>query len=396
MRKHDASPAASGGRLFRRRSRHTGAELPTWWIAYCVDGKERRESAHSGDVEEARRLLRKRLHAADEGTYMPPERERLTVNAILDALLDYYVTHGKPSAATAPAQVKAWREPLGTVRALALTTGRVLRLTRLWQDAGTTNATINRRLALLHRAYRLAKLRLDPARLDFTDCFLDECSPLGKHLSRDVFHAIAAQFDPGRRAFCEFCYLTGKRKGQMSRTTWTHYDAAAAEFTWSADEVKGRRPEVLPLAGRALELIRALHANRRLHCRYVFHGPRCAPGVAPSTRYGCVGEFKRAWATACRKAGVPAGRKAGGYIFHNTRHTAVTNLVNAGVPAHEVMAVSGHRTRSVLDRYSLTLKAQTRAALERVTGLGSDTLSDTPREALAKTSGGCRAKGTES
>jgi hypothetical protein len=30
------------------------------------------------------------------------------------------------------------------------------------------------------------------------------------------------------------------------------------------------------------------------------------------------------------------------------------------------MAISGHRTRSVFDRYSLTLKAQTRAALERV------------------------------
>jgi hypothetical protein len=30
------------------------------------------------------------------------------------------------------------------------------------------------------------------------------------------------------------------------------------------------------------------------------------------------------------------------------------------------MAVSGPRTRSVFDRYSLTLEAQTRAALERV------------------------------
>src|SRR5262249_19102862 len=38
-----------------------------------------------------------------------------------------------------------------------------------------------------------------------------------------------------------------------------------------------------------------------------------------------------------------------------------------GVPAHEAMAVSGHQTRSVFDRYSLTLKAQTRAALERLT-----------------------------
>ena len=53
-------------------------------------------------------------------------------------------------------------------------------------------------------------------------------------------------------------------------------------------------------------------------------------------------------------------------MFHNTRHSAVTNLVNAGTPTHEAMAVSGHRTRSVFDRYSIVDPAQTRTALQRV------------------------------
>src|SRR5262249_51976356 len=100
---------------------------------------------------------------------------------------------------------------------------------------------------------------------------------------------------------------------------------------------------------------------------YVFHGPRCAPGVGASQEYGCVGDFKRAWETACKKAGFPVGRKAGGYVFHNTRHTAVTNLVNAGTPAHEAMNASGHRTRSVVDRYSIRVDERTRAALRATT-----------------------------
>jgi hypothetical protein len=67
--------------------------------------------------------------------------------------------------------------------------------------------------------------------------------------------------------------------------------------------------------------------------------------------------------------------------------------VNAGVPAHEAMAISGHRTRSVFDRYSLPLKAQTRAALERVS---TDTLTNTPREEVAKIIMHRAAKGAKS
>ena len=310
------------GRIFRRRSRLTGKELSTWWIAYFVDGKERREAAHSTEYEVAKRLLRKRLNALSEGTYTGPERERITVAALLDNLIAYYKVQGHRSLPSARAQTKPLRDAIGSRRALEVTTGRLFGLVQEWKTAGTAPATINRRLSLLRRAYGLGKLRLDPARLDLTELFLVENSPLGRHIGADVFAAIHENLPAYLRDFFEFAYLCGTRKRHLAHTTWAHWDRAAREFTWSAKEVKAKRPHILPLDGRPLEIIEGRYAHQALHCPYV---------------------------------------------FHNTRHTAVTNLVNAGVPAHEAMAVSGHRTRSVFDRYSLTLKEQTRAALRRTT-----------------------------
>ncbi|MFN8545852.1 MAG: tyrosine-type recombinase/integrase [Candidatus Binatia bacterium] len=353
------------GGVFRRRSRHTGKLLPTWWLGYYRHGEQVRESAHTEDRQVAVDLLRERMKGVTDGTVVDRGRERLTNDAVLDGLLAYYARQGYGSAASVRSQLKAWREPVGPARALDLTTPRVAGLIEDWQAAGVPNATINQRLSLLRRARNLAKLPVDRARLDFTDLFLPETSPRGRYLAADAFAAIHGHLPDHLKDFFEFAYLCGTRKGQLARTTWGHWSAPAREFTWHATEVKAKVPFVLPLDGRPLALIEALYATRRLHCRHVFHGKRCSIGHTPSTRYGCVGDFKKAWGTACKKAGFPIGRAAGGFVFHNTRHSAVTNLVNAGVPAHEAMAVSGHRTRSIFDRYSIPLKDQTRAALRR-------------------------------
>jgi hypothetical protein len=108
---------------------------------------------------------------------------------------------------------------------------------------------------------------------------------------------------------------------------------------WSAAEVKAKRDFVLPLAGRPLAIIVERHGARRLHWRYVFHGPRCRPGHVPSKRYGCIGDFKRAWTTACKKAGFAVGRASRGM-----RGERLTSDVPLTLPGYGIYSLLGGPT----------------------------------------------------
>lgn len=101
-------------------------------------------------------------------------------------------------------------------------------------------------------------------------------------------------------------------------------------------QTKGKQSRVAPLYGELRSWLEAAYATRDAGCETIvaYNG-------------ATITETTTAWKSARLRAGVPDA------LIHDLRRTAVRNMLRVGLSEKQAMLISGHRTRSMIDRYNI-------------------------------------------
>lgn len=318
-----------------------------WHIYYNVRGKQKKESSRSPKKSDAVLLLNKRLQQSQDGLVQSSVR----VSTLLDDLLDEANTRGLRSIKAIEARVRTVRRELGNVRASHVTPSLLRGFRRTLLGRNLTNATVNRHFEVIHRAFVLAFGMGMISNMPAFPERLPESDPRQGFFEPEDFEAIKAELPLWAADVFEFAYFTGWRRNEILGMPWSELDLASAEIHLGRSRSKNKKPRVRPIGPDIAPVIRRRQALRVLGCNYVFHREG---KFVPNTTW------TQHWRKACIRAGYPDAK------LHDARRTAVRNMIRAGVPEGVAMAMSGHKTRIVFERYNIISGDDLREASERL------------------------------
>jgi integrase len=335
------------GRIFRRGT--------VWWVAYSHQGQEYRESARSEKEADAKRLLQQRLGEVGGDRLI---NRRLVFDDLVAEYLQDHALRSKRSLEWAEDRVANLRRFFGGVKVAEITTGRLKSYQQARLEDGAAAATINRDLGALGRMFTLAVQSGRLGRRPHVPKLL-EAPPRSGFVSHRQYLAIREHLISDYQDVLDFGYYTGWRKGEVTSLEWR--DVEGEVIRLRPEVSKTRNGRVLVLSAPLEAVIARRRGVQQPECPLVFH-----------YRGRRVLDWRKAWHRACREAGCQ------GTLFHDLRRTVVRNLTRAGVPERVAMSMTGHKTRSVFDRYNIVSESDLAEASARLAAWNGSDSSRTP------------------
>jgi integrase len=326
-----------------------------WWIQYFRDGTRRRESVGSEKEKDAKDLLKRRLG----DTSNTSNTSTLTVGDLYVALERDYVIQRKKSVRNVRSVWKHHLQPaFGAIAAAELDTDRISLYVAGRQMKNAENATINRELAALKRMYKLAKQASKLRDAPYIPHLKER--NVRKGFVKDAQYQALAR-ETGRvglwlRTMFELGYTYGWRKGELLTMCVRQVDLAERTLRLEAGETKNDEARLVEMTGTVYELV-----------------GECVRGKDPDDLVFTRGkpparivDMRDAWERATTAAGCPE------LLFHDLRRSGVRNMRRQGISEKVAMTISGHKTRSVFERYNIVDRADAHEAVRKLDRAGRD------------------------
>ena len=279
----------------------------------------------------------------------PHAFNRLSFRAAVRDVLDDYRINRRRSLPDVERHVRLHLTPFFGRRPLAaISTTDIRRYILQRQNENAKNATINRELSVLKRAFTLAVAAgTIPSRPHIA--LLRENNVRRGFFEAAEFAAVRRHLPPDLADLVTFLHTTGWRwRSEAARLRWTAVAFDAAEVRLDPGTTKTGEGRVFPFTAKLRALLERRRTITKERARGLGHA---IPHVFTRPNGAPIGSFAKAWASACRAAGVP------GRVLHDFRRTAVRNLVRAGVAERVAMQLVGWKSRQMLDRYHIVSTA---------------------------------------
>jgi integrase len=348
----------------------------TWWIKYYRNGKSYRESSNSDKKMVAKKLLARREGDIAKGKVPGVQFDKIMFEDLAEGFLRDYKINQKKSLLKAERSVNHLKKSFENHRVTQITTPRINAFIEDRLNEGMANATINRELAALKRMMNLGAKQTPPMvdRVPHIPMLEENNVRIG-FFEHDEFLALREALPKYLQGVVTFAYKSGWRVTEITGLKWSNVDLKMRVVCLDIGTTKNKEGRTMYLDDELMDVFLEQREQQK-------NSGQIIPYVFPNSKgEGRIKVIRRSWVTACRQVGIP------NKLFHDLRRTAVRNMVRSGIPERVAMMISGHKTRSVFERYNIVSEDDLRAAskkheeyLKNHMGTVSGTVSDLPNK----------------